>query len=238
MTQIIKKAKNLYEKGYKNKGLNHQRKYPNEELCRFFGRNFFSIKTKLRKKIKILETGCGTCGNLQMISKEGFSTYGIDFSKEAIKLSIKLFKKEKLKGYFTVGDFTSMNYKNSFFFFFVYVFSSCTLDRYNGQKYIMEVNRILKKKGNFFSYFPSKKSDMFNFKTRKLHDKDTLISLKQKSAYTTDHALRFMNLNQYCNLLTLNGFKINYKEEVMRTYFSKKEKFYFLVIEAIKVKDF
>tara|TARA_B110000046_G_C12951549_1_gene380379 strand:+ start:396 stop:1112 length:717 start_codon:yes stop_codon:yes gene_type:complete len=237
MTQIIKKAKNLYEEGYKNKGLNHQRKYPNEELCRFFGRNFFSIKTKLRKKIKILETGCGTCGNLQMISKEGFSTYGIDFSKEAIKLSIKLFKKEKLKGYFTVGDFTSMNYKNSFFDSVVDVFSSCTLDRYNGQKYIIEVNRILKKKGNFFSYFPSKKSDMFNFKTRKLHDKDTLISLKQKSAYTTDHALRFMNLNQYCDLLTLNGFKINYKEEVMRTYFSKKEKFYFLVIEAIKVKD-
>jgi ubiquinone/menaquinone biosynthesis C-methylase UbiE len=235
MIEIVKKAKIVYEKGYKNRGLDHQRKYPNEELCRFFGRNFFSIKAKQRKKIKILETGSGTCGNLQMISKEGFSTYGIDFSEEAIKLSRKLFKKEKLKGHFTVGDFTSMSYKNSFFDSVIDVFSSCTLDKYNGQQYIKEVNRILKIKGKFFSYFPAKKSDMFNFKTRKLHDKDTLISLKQKSAYTTDHALRFMSLNQYCNMLNINGFKINYKEEVMRTYFSTKEKFYFLVIEAIKV---
>ena len=75
---------------------------------------------------------------------------------------------------------------------------------------------------------------MFNCKTRKLFDSDTLMSVKQKTAYTTDHAIRFMTLSQYSKLLTANGFKLNYKEEVMRTYFSGKEKFYFLVIDAIK----
>ena len=234
MSQIIKKAKHLYEKNYKNRGLNHQRRYPNEELCIFFGRNFFSIKKKQRKKIKILETGCGTCGNLKMISREGFSTFGIDFSNEAIKLSRKLFKKEKLNGSFKVGDFTSMEYKSFFFDCIIDVFSSCTLDKYSGQEYIKEVSRVLKKRGKFFSYFPSKKSDMFNCKTRKLFDSDTLMSVKQKTAYTTDHAIRFMTLSQYSKLLTANGFKLNYKEEVMRTYFSGKEKFYFLVIDAIK----
>ena len=178
---ISKNAKNYYEKDYRKNGYTAQRRYPNEELVRFFGRNFFSIKKGIRKKIKILETGCGTCGNLSMISREGFSTYGIDFSHEAIKLAKKFFSKEKLKAYFTVGDFRSMEYKKNFFNSVVDVFSSCILDRANGVEYIKEVNRILKNKGIFFSYFPSKKSQMFRFKTRIMHDKDTLVSFNNIS---------------------------------------------------------
>lgn len=233
--KLKKKAKIFYENSYKKKGLDSQRKYPNEELCRFFGRNYFKIKNIIkRKKIKILETGSGTCGNLRMVAKEGFSAYGIDFSKEAINLSKKIFKKEKLNGFFEVGDFTSMQYKSSFFNCVFDVFSSCTLDKIDGTRYIGEVNRILKKKGKFFSYFPSKKSDMFNFKSRKLYDSDTLLSVKQKSAYNTDHTLRFLQMNEYCNLLKRHNFKITYKEEMSRTYYSGKEKFCFLIIEAIK----
>ena len=48
-----------------------------------------------------------------MISKEGFSTYGIDFSKEAIKLSIKLFKKEKLNKYLTNFVITDNVYESN-----------------------------------------------------------------------------------------------------------------------------
>lgn len=235
MTNIKNEAQNYYENSFKTEGLKSQRKYPNEELCRFFGRNFFSIENQKRKKIKILETGSGSCGNLKMIAQEGFSAYGIDFSEEAINLSKKLFKKEKLKGYFQVGDFTSMDYKNLFFDCVVDVFSTCTLGKLDGQKYIKEINRILKRKGKFFSYFPSKKSDMFNLKNKVMYDSDTLISVKQKSAYKTNHSLRFMTMHQYCNLLKKNNFKVSYKEELMRTYFSGKEKFYFLVIEAVKI---
>ena len=174
-------TKKYYESGYKKYGLNFQRRYPNEELCRFFGRNFFSIKISKRKKIKILETGCGTAGNLQMISKEGFSAYGIDISSEAIKLSKEILDKEKLKCNLTPGDFTSMPYKNKSFSCVVDVFSSCCLDKNNGLKYIKEINRVLKKKGKFFSYFPSKKSDMFKTHYAKtMHDADTMKSLKKK----------------------------------------------------------
>ena len=229
-------TKQYYEKGYKKYGSNFQRKYPNEELCRFFGRNFFSTKINKRKKIKILETGCGSSGNLKMISKEGFSAYGIDISNEAIKLSKKILSKEKLKCNLITGDFISMPYKNKNFSCVVDIFSSCCLDKNNGVKYIKEISRVLKTKGKFFSYFPSKKSDMFksNYDKTK-HDSDTIRSLKKKSAYKIDHLIRFMSMNQYCKLLNSNGFKIRYKEELMRTYFSGKEKFYFLVIEGIKI---
>ena len=49
MSKIIKLAKNFYQKGYKSSGINYQRRYPNEELCRFMGRNFFYIK-KIKEK--------------------------------------------------------------------------------------------------------------------------------------------------------------------------------------------
>ena len=233
MSEATEVTKKIYQFGYKNKKSSIERKYPNEELCRFFGRNFFSIKSNLRKKKKILETGCGMSNNLWMISQEGFSTYGIDISEEAIKLSKELFKKKKLKGNFKVGDFTHTNYKNNFFDCVADVFSSCSLNKNQGEKYIKEVKRILNKEGKFFSYFPSKKSDMFRFKPQKIFDKDTIMCLK-KSAYP-NLPLRFMTITQYCNLLKKNNFRINYKEQLMRTYFSGKEKFYFLVIEASKL---
>ena len=62
-TIITDDAKNWYEKDYKEKGMDSQRRYPNEEFVRFIGRNYFTLSKHKRKKIKILETGCGTCGN-------------------------------------------------------------------------------------------------------------------------------------------------------------------------------
>lgn len=232
MSKTIELTKEIYQTGYKKKKSSIERKYPNEELCRFFGRNYFSLKFNLRKRKKILETGCGISNNLWMISEEGFSTYGIDISDEAINLSKKLFKKKRLKGNFSVGDFTQTNYSSAFFDCVVDVFSSCSLNKAHGKKYIKEVNRILKKRGKFFSYFPSKKSNMFKFKSKEVFDQDTIMCL-EKSAYS-NLPLRFMTMKQYCDLLKKNNFKISYKEELMRTYFSGKEKFYFLVIEASK----
>ena len=236
MSELIKKTKLFYEKGYKKKGIEYQRKYPNEELCRFMGRNYFDIHPKKRKKIKILETGCGTGGNAWMLSREGFSTFGVDISSKSIDLIKKLFKKNNLKGNFKTGNFLNIPFKNVNFDLIIDIFSSCCLDKENGKKYIQEVNRKLKNNGKFFSYFPSKNSDMFKFLNKKMHDTDTMISLKNKSSYKIDHPLRFMSTNQYINLLKNNGFKIEYAEELTRTYFFRKEKFTFLVIEGKKIK--
>ena len=52
MSKATEITKKIYQFGYKNKKSSIERKYPNEELSRFFGRNFFSIKSNLRKKKK------------------------------------------------------------------------------------------------------------------------------------------------------------------------------------------
>ena len=69
------KNKNFWENTFKN-NLKSQRNFPNEELCRFLGRNY-----KDKKKIKVLELGCGTGANVPAILHHNMSLTAIDFSK-------------------------------------------------------------------------------------------------------------------------------------------------------------
>ena len=87
-----KQAKKYYDINYKKFGSSFQRKYPNEELCRFIGRNFNKLKKNKRKNLKFLEVGCGSAGNLWMIAEEGFKTYGLDISKNSINISKKILR--------------------------------------------------------------------------------------------------------------------------------------------------
>ena len=89
-----------------------QRKYPNEELCRFMGRNFFSknLNELERQEIKILETGCGSGANIWMLAREGFATYGIDLSPEAIKLAELMLDSYGVGAKLSVQDMTCLLY--------------------------------------------------------------------------------------------------------------------------------
>jgi len=73
-------CKNWYDDSYRSGGFSSQRRYPNEELLRFFGRHYFLLPPEQRRKIRILEVGCGSGANLWMIAREGFEAHGIDLS--------------------------------------------------------------------------------------------------------------------------------------------------------------
>ena len=226
-----------YDLGYKKNGSNHQRRYPNEELCRFMGRHLYALNKKKRSQKKILEAGCGSGGNLWMIAQEGFDTYGLDISKESIKILKKILNKKKLKAKLKVGDMTLMPYKNNFFDCVVDVFSSTHLNKAESENFYKESSRVLKKNGFFYSYFPSKKSSMFKSKKKKLYDRDTIIKLDNaKNAYRTNNVpLRFMTKKNYIAILKKNKIKTIYSEEICKTYFNGKEKFYFLSIVGVKI---
>src|ERR1017187_8965032 len=59
------------EHAYQTMGFGAQRRYPNEELCRFMGRNYFSVEHDKRHNIRFLEIGCGAGSNLWMLAREG-----------------------------------------------------------------------------------------------------------------------------------------------------------------------
>ena len=93
---------------YKSMGFGAQRRYPNEELCRFMGRNYFSVPTDKRCEIKIFELGSGTASNLWMIAKEGFDAYGIDLASWAIPLARNMLDSYGVKAAVQTADMNSV----------------------------------------------------------------------------------------------------------------------------------
>jgi ubiquinone/menaquinone biosynthesis C-methylase UbiE len=90
-------------------------KYPPEDFIRFIARNFYGVEN--RKKIRILEVGCGPGANLWFLAREGFTVYGIDGSETAINKAKKRLNSEcpNWQGELVVGDISSLPYEDEFF---------------------------------------------------------------------------------------------------------------------------
>jgi 2-polyprenyl-3-methyl-5-hydroxy-6-metoxy-1,4-benzoquinol methylase len=124
-------------------------KYPPEELIRFTARNFYAVPD--RKKVKILDLGCGTGASSWYLAREGFCLYGIDGSKAAIEIAKERFEEEGLTGEFKVGNFIKTSYIDDFFDCIVDVTSIQHNTRENIVKILKEIHRLLKPAGRFFS---------------------------------------------------------------------------------------
>ncbi len=89
---IRKKIKKSWNKIFKKKDWGE---HPAEDLVRFFKK---LKKKKNKKRIKILEIGCGTGGNLWFLGKEKIYFDAIDISNIALKKVNKIFQ-YKYKNY-------------------------------------------------------------------------------------------------------------------------------------------
>jgi ubiquinone/menaquinone biosynthesis C-methylase UbiE len=132
-------------------------KYPEISVVRFIASNYYK---KEREKIKVLDVGCGTGNHVWYLSREGFQTYGIDGSKEAIEKAKLRIKRNNLKADLRIGDIIKLPYKNNFF--------DCVIDssciQHNKKENILkitkEVKRVLKKGGKFLSIMVSKDNSL------------------------------------------------------------------------------
>ncbi len=233
-----KQVSDWYENSYKTSGLDAQRRYPNEEFCRFMGRNFFSIPQEKRQDIKVLETGCGSGANLWMIAREGFSSYGIDLSAEAIDLCKKMLESYGVSADLSVQDMMKLSFPDQTFHAIADVFSSYCLSKDQHLTFLMDVYKKLKNGGLFFSYFPSKASGAFQFPGKSTFiDQDTLSSISRADSpfCGQDYPFRFSHHREYEADLEKIGFEIQYSEKVSRTYNTHKELFEFVVVEARKI---
>ena len=237
MSKKNKVVKKWYEKSYKNSGFNAQRLYPNEELLRFMGRNYFNMSRSNRKKLKILEVGCGSCANLWMIAREGFDAYGLDISKEAIKLGNEMLDKWNGKAQLKNGSMLKIPWADNTFDALVDILAVYCLDESDFKIFLNEVTRILKPGGKFFSYTPGKKSDAFtNYAPAKLIDPSTLNGIYRKtSPFVGNHFThRFVSPKEYKDLLSGVGMKVTYLETLLRSYRNISEDFEFVISESIK----
>lgn len=182
-------ALDFYRASYSHSGVDAQRRYPNEELCRFMGRNFFKLGPADRKKTRILEVGCGSGANLWMIAREGFDAWGLDFSKEAIGLCRQMLERYGTTANLAVGDMQASGLPATSFDAVVDVFSSNCFDNAGHARFLDEAGRLLKPGGRFFSYTPSKASDAFkDHSPAKLLDANTLNGIyRGTSPYSGNH---------------------------------------------------
>jgi len=127
-------------------------KYPSEELIRFIAKNFYSSRN--RKKIKILELGCGTGSNLWYLSREGFSIYGIDGSKIAVEKSVERINREvpSWSGSIKIGDFSKkLAFDDETFDAIIDVQAISCNDLTSSLQIYKDCKRVLKKDGLIFT---------------------------------------------------------------------------------------
>lgn len=225
----------FYETSYATAGLAAQRRYPNEELCRFIGTTFAGTPRAAREHIRVLEVGCGSGANLWMLAAEGFQTHGIELSPEGARLAGEMLASRGLGADIVAGDMRAMPYADAHFDVIVDVFSSYCLDEADFDRFLGEVRRLSKPGGRFFSYTPSKASHAFiDHAPARLLDASTLDGIRrQTSPYHGNlYPFRFASPEDVRQATQRAGLTLTSLERIGRTYRNGAEYFEYLSFVA------
>lgn len=225
----------FYERSYGASGLAAQRRYPNEELLRFIGSNFFHLPRKDRSRIRILEVGCGSGANLWMLAREGFETHGMDLSAEGLSLAAQMLASWGVTAALKEGSMTALDYPSAHFDVVVDVFSSYCLGEADFDAFSRELGRVLKPGGRFFSYTPSKASDIFRDPAPGGRlDGSTLDGIRRPTApfHGNAYPFRFASPDDVTTAMHLAGLEMTGLERIGRSYRNGAEYFEFLSYSA------
>lgn len=149
-----------------------QPKYPSDHVVRFVFANF-PMGLKERKKIKILDLGCGAGCHTIFLSKEGFDTYATDISDQGLKVTKQRLKDNNLKAVLKNAGMENQPFKNNFF---DGVISYGVFYYNNGSGYkkaVSELYRILKKGGLAFIF--TRTTNDYRFKKGKKIEENTFV---------------------------------------------------------------
>lgn len=236
----VLQCKNFFEESYKLSGFAAQRRYPNEELMRFLGREYSKYSPEQRKATRILEVGCGSGSNLWAIGHDGFDAYGIEISAKGADLCRDMMTLWGTAANIMVGDMRDLPYEDNFFDAVIDVFSSYCLNEKLFSEYLEGVARVLKPGGKYFSYTPSKNSDAFkNHAPATFIDGSTLSGIHRETSpfYGNKYPFRFIAPDEHAACMAAvksARMKTTYNETVGRTYRDGAEYFEFSVLVAQK----
>ena len=208
-------------------------KYPNEELVRFIGRNFFKIPREERRNLKILEVGCGQGANLWFLAKEGFDVYGIDVSPSAIRKaknylesewnirSVKLYKQ----------DIRDIQFEDEMFDVIIDVATIWCVSYTDHMRVYERIFRLLKSGGYFWSFHIAEGS--WGYGTGNLIDYKTFDNITEGPLQ--NQGITCMLSDKDIKTLLKNiGFKVISLEKHVRTYEHQQKEVIHWVVEAVK----
>ena len=188
-------------------------KYPNESVVRFMNSDF-PRSLSSRRKISILDIGCGSGRHVKLFAENRFQVFGIDFSKSAIFNTKNLLRKNKLRAELKCSDMHNLPFKDNYFdgvlSFGVFYYS----DSKGMKKSIKEMYRVLKKGGTGFINIRSTNDYRYG-KGKKIENNTYILNIKDTNEL--DLKIHFLNRNQLRNY-----FKQFKKIEIKKNEFSYK----------------
>lgn len=165
--------------------------YPNEHVVRYLFKNFPREVNK-RKKLKILDLGCGNGRHIKVFAEQGFTVYGVDYSKQAIEHTKRLLKIYSLEAEVIRADVNKLPYPDSFFDGIVSIAVLYYNDKLTIKQSINELYRVLKPGSSAVIYL--KTTNDYYFNVGKKIDKKTLI-MTDKDKYKKGMVLHFLSKN-------------------------------------------
>lgn len=151
-------------------------KYPNEEVVRFIFTQLPRNSAE-RRKLKILDLGCGTGTNTVFLSAEGFRVYATDISEEGIKITKKRLKDNKLKAVAKIAAMEKQPFPDNFFDAVISYGVLYHNDREGYRRSVAEMRRVLKRGGKAFIY--TKSTDDYTFgKGRKIGENTFILDVE------------------------------------------------------------
>ena len=161
-------------------------------------KNIIKFKEYLKKNQKVLDIGCGSGRDVIYLAKLRFDSYGIDFSKVAIRKARKKYKGKNL--HLFVGKAEKLPFKNEFF---GAVYCGLTIYFTNIKKTFSEIDRVVKKDGLIYLVFELKRKYI---KTKKIVN-----IIKEKNIADYIKKFKLLKKEKYkIKYLTEKGPRISY----------------------------
>jgi len=124
-------------------------KYPPEHGIRFIARHFYGAPD--RRKVRLLDLGCGPGACTWYMAREGFDVAGVDGSATAITRARGRLAGEGLEADLRVGDFAVLPWPDAYFDGAVDNAALYATPLSNARKTVCEAYRVLKPGGLFLS---------------------------------------------------------------------------------------
>ena len=230
----VRHAQSLHELQYQKSGFAAQRRYPSEALIQFLARHYFTLPRTKRRRVKMLELGCGSGANLWMVAHEGFDAYGTDDAPTALKLCRKMLKSWKVSAHLSLADMRTQVFPNAIFDAVLDVISMQHLNLEDHTRAYRIAYGALKRGGRFFSYHLGSASSSFKGAHSRLIDRYTVERVNNSRVPLSGNGpICFISAKLMSSMVEKAGFANIAIEKVKRTYVTGKVIEY-LVLEARK----
>lgn len=128
---------------------------------------------------KFLDLGCGLGRHSILFAQNGFETYSFDLSRDGLDVLNERAKNEDLNIDIKLGDINSLPYETSSFDCLLAYHVISHTDTKGIIKIISEINKVLRKRGEFFVTLCSKNSPSFCKKNYPKIDENTIVKTEE-----------------------------------------------------------